>query len=166
MNCSMCENHKKLHPKKETVKFKDCGLDNVTLMGVTTYQCDSCGEKYYNFGDLENLHEQIARALTAKEESLDGKEVRFLRKYLGFSSEFFSELTDKSIETISRYENNVEGYKVPKSIDTLLRMMVDKKLQDRNYDFHNFLLKQRHKQQTTIRLKEQAGGKWKLAASG
>jgi len=45
MKCTMCENEKPLKKERITVKYKDCGLDNVTLIGVTYYKCHQCGEE-------------------------------------------------------------------------------------------------------------------------
>ena len=47
MTCSMCDNKKSLKKTKITHKYKECGLDNVTLVGVEHFRCEKCGEEYF-----------------------------------------------------------------------------------------------------------------------
>ena len=104
MKCVMCDNKKDLKEKKVKKKYKESGLDNVTLNGVSYSKCDKCGEEYYGYGDLGKLHATIARLLIIKRGVLSGKEVRFLRTYLGLSTSFFAKLTGYTVEHISRIE--------------------------------------------------------------
>lgn len=106
MKCSMCENKKTLSKSHITVKYKECGLENVTLVGVGCFKCDQCGEEYMHYGDLEKLHSVIANVLLRKSDLLTGKEIRFLRKHLGYSGAMFARLIGYSHETISRIETN------------------------------------------------------------
>jgi hypothetical protein len=66
MICVECDNEKVLRPHVITKKYKECGLDNVTLHGVEEYRCAVCGAIYYKYGNLEVLHNLIAHILLKK----------------------------------------------------------------------------------------------------
>ncbi len=163
MKCVLCENKKELKRKKITMKYKQCGLDNVTLRGVEYFKCNRCGEEYFGFGDQEKLHALIARALILKGESLKGRELRFLRTYLGFAGAVFATRLGVSKETVSRFENDKQP--ISKTFDLLVRALVATKLPDRDYDFHDWWLKQEGKNFKRIELNAEKNG-WhlKLAA--
>ncbi|MDD4976107.1 MAG: type II toxin-antitoxin system MqsA family antitoxin [Bacteriovorax sp.] len=139
MKCSMCDNDKIL--KKETIathRYKECGLENVILHGITSYKCKKCGEHYLSFGDIEQLHNMIATALTRKASVLKGKEIRFLRKHLGYSAAVFAKLVGYENEHLSRIENDKNA--VQEVFDRLVRMLVMEKLPDRKYDLQDLFL--------------------------
>lgn len=147
----MCDNKQNLKRQTTIVKYKDCGLDNVTLHGVEFFKCNSCGEIYYGFGDTEQLHRVIAGVLIQKKGLLDGKEMRFLRTCLGYSGTVFAKLTGYTQESISRMEN--EKQKIIKPFDRLVRSLVASKLPDRNYDLHDLWLKEQGKSLKQITLR-------------
>ena len=159
MKCVHCENKKILKRKTITMKYKQCGLENVTLHGVDYFKCDRCGEEYFGFGDQEKLHTLIAKALTLKKRLLDGGELRFLRTYLGLASAVFAVRLGMSKETISRFENNKQP--ITKTFDILMRALVATKLPDRDYDFHDWWLKQESKDFKRIELNAEKNG-WHL----
>ena len=159
MKCVMCDNQKPLKSKSVTMKYKECGLDNVTLHGVAIHRCNQCGEEYYGFGDLEQLHTIIARVLVFKKDLLDGKELRFLRTYLGFSSSVFAERVGIAKETLSRFENKKQP--ITKTFDLLVRALVTTKLPDHNYDSHDWWLNQQRKSFKQIELNSKDGA-WEL----
>jgi putative zinc finger/helix-turn-helix YgiT family protein len=134
----MCENEKELKTMSITYRYKDCGIDNVILHGVRESRCEECGEVYYNFGNLEVLHRLIAQHLIEKSDLLTGKEIRFLRKFLGYSSAVFSKLVGYEIEHLSRVENG--KMPVQKIFDRLVRLMVAKRWPERNYDLQDLFL--------------------------
>jgi hypothetical protein len=48
MKCSICDNDKKLTKEVlPTYKYKECGLDNVILSGLTVNRFEKCGEEYH-----------------------------------------------------------------------------------------------------------------------
>ena len=138
MFCAMCENDKELKAKRVTRKFDESGLDNITLKGVTEYKCPKCGEVYYNFGNIEQLHDLIAMLLVRKRGLLSPKEIRFLRKHMGYSSAMLAKLTGHTPESISRIENGKN--KVTDIFDHYIRAMVIQKSADRDYDLHDHIL--------------------------
>ena len=117
MLCLNCENKKALKKQVTNYKYKESGLDNVVLVDITVMKCELCGEECYNFGDLEQLHNKIAELLLKKADLLIGKEIRFLRKNLGYSGAMFAHLLGYSHETLSRIEN--ASQKVTESFDRL-----------------------------------------------
>jgi putative zinc finger/helix-turn-helix YgiT family protein len=135
MKCVMCENQKKLKSRDVTVKYKESGLDNVTIHNVQKFVCDVCGEEYLSFGDADKLHQLIAHILVRKKDLLSGKEVRFLRSYLGYSTKVFSRLSRYDASTISRIENDKQ--QVSPQFDVLIRSLVANKLPDRDYRLHD-----------------------------
>jgi putative zinc finger/helix-turn-helix YgiT family protein len=121
-----------------TRKYEEGGLDNVTLKGVQEFRCAKCGEVYYNYGNIEQLHQLIAAHLVRKKDLLTGKEIRFLRKHMGYSSTVLAKLVGQELETISRIEN--EKSKVTALFDHYVRALVIQKGHDRNYDLHDHIL--------------------------
>jgi putative zinc finger/helix-turn-helix YgiT family protein len=139
MKCAMCDNPSLLKRRSVTVKYKESGLDNVTLHGVEYFKCDRCGEEYFGYGDIEKLHQLIAGLLIQKKGLLTGKEIRFLRTYLGYSGALFAKFTGYAPESISRMENGKQD--ILKAFDRLVRSLVANKLPDRDYDLHDSWLK-------------------------
>ena len=138
MMCSMCENTNPLKTTSITYRYKDCGLDNIILNGVKESRCEQCGEVYYNFGNIDSLHKIIAGHLIQKSDTLTGREVRFLRKFLGYSSAVFAKLVGYEVEHLSRIENGKSA--VQSTFDHLVRLLVAKKFPDRQYDLHDLFL--------------------------
>ena len=138
MKCSMCTNPKDLKSSSVIHKYKECGLDNVILHGVARYHCDKCGEEYFGFHNLEKLHGLIALHLVLKGGLLTGKEIRFLRKHLGYAGNVFAKLVGYEIEHLSRIENG----KTPltSTFDRLVRMLVLEKFPDRHYKLQDLFL--------------------------
>jgi len=164
MKCHMCENTKALKKSRTTVKYKECGLDNVTLVGVEYYKCDQCGEEYFGYGNMEKLHTVIARVLLKNSELLNGKEVRFLRKTLGYSGAMFAKLIGYDAATISRIETGSQP--VTETFDRLVRFAVATKIPDRDYDLHDQILNESGTRYSRIELTSTPEGNWraKLAA--
>lgn len=141
------------------MKYKECGLDNVTLRGVDSHKCHQCGEEYLGFGDQEQLHSLIAKALTLKKGILTGKELRFLRTFLGLSGAMFAARVGVSKETVSRFENDKQP--LSKTFDVLVKSLVANKLPDRDYDFHDSWLNQQSRDIKRIELNAKKDG-WHL----
>ena len=160
MTCSMCDNTKGLKGKKVTHKYKESGLDNVTLIGVEHFRCDQCGEEYFSFGLIEELHEAIAHVLLRKKDLLTGSEVRFLRKHLGYSGTMFAKLIGYDDSTLSRLENGAQP--ITRTFDHLVRFSVASKIPDRNYDLHDLILKGEGVDASRIELTSSARGGWKF----
>lgn len=138
MYCSSCDNNRPLKATPVTRKYEEGGLDNVTLKGVKEFRCSKCGEVYFNYGNIEQLHQLIAEYLIRKKDLLTGKEIKFLRKHMGYSSSVLAKLVGQEPEHISRIEN--DKVKVVPLFDHFIRALVIQKGQDRNYDLHDHIL--------------------------
>lgn len=138
MKCSMCENTKTLATSSVTHKYKECGLDSVILHGVKVSKCENCGETYFNFGNVDKLHQLIASYLVKKSDILTGQEIRFLRKYLGYSGTVFAGLVGYEVEHLSRLENGKSP--ISETFDRLVRTLVMEKIPSRDYSLHDLFI--------------------------
>jgi putative zinc finger/helix-turn-helix YgiT family protein len=97
---------------KLTVRIGPCRYGrgvNVVLNNVEVRHCGDCGEEYRVIPNIENLHKEIASSLAKKRVPLTAGEVRFLRNYLGHSSQDFARILGVRPETITRWENPADG---------------------------------------------------------
>src|SRR5690606_8452585 len=89
--------------------YEECGLPNVTLVGVPARKCRECGCVRVRIPGIEGLHRTLALTVLRKQSRLTGAEVRFLRKYIGLSGADFARRVGAEPETISRWENDKQG---------------------------------------------------------
>jgi transcriptional regulator with XRE-family HTH domain len=101
--------------------FVESGLTNVTLHGVELLKCDKCGTLTPVLSKINKLMQVIAEALVLKPSQLTGKEIRFLRKYIGFTGERFGKKLGLTKEHVSRIEN--EKHPVGAQTDRLIRYL-------------------------------------------
>lgn len=120
MKCPECRTAMKAGP--ETYKYTESGLDNVTLVGVEVRRCPQCGEVELIIPKIDELHGVLAKAFAGKPGPLTGKEIRFLRSYLGFSGTDFAAAIGASKELVSRWENDKRP--MSKTHDRFLRLMI------------------------------------------
>jgi putative zinc finger/helix-turn-helix YgiT family protein len=98
------------------------GLPHVTIKGVEVSRCEECGETEVVIRAIESLHRVIAGALIRKRHRLAPLEIKFLRKYLGWSGSDFAQHMGTTPETVSRWENGRKP--MGSAADRLLRLMV------------------------------------------
>lgn len=137
MRCTMCESKKKLEPKIQTVKYDVSGLDNIVIEGVKVYHCDNCGERYLQYGNVEEIDAIIGDALLKKEEPLTGKEIRFLRTWKGYSGQRFAKLINSSAAHLYRIE--ADDSPANDKFDRLVRLAIMTLVTDRDYEIHDML---------------------------
>jgi transcriptional regulator with XRE-family HTH domain len=101
--------------------FVESGLTNVTLHGVELLKCDRCGSLTPVLSKINKLMQVIASALVLKPSQLTGKEIRFLRKYIGLTGEQFGGKLGLTKEHVSRIEN--EKHPVGAQTDRLIRYL-------------------------------------------
>jgi YgiT-type zinc finger domain-containing protein len=111
--------------RKENYSYTEVGLKSVTLMNVVVYHC-KCGAIAADLPAVGQLHLLIAFDLFRKKTILSGEEVRYLRKWVGYSATELAEATGYSKTIISRWEN--EKKKVAKESDRLLRLVIFAKM--------------------------------------
>lgn len=103
--------------EEETVAHLLDGLFEVTAERAV---CPECGAEYTSFNQMERMYEAIAKDLASETRRLSPQEIRWLRKYLGFSSDSLAEYLGVTRQTVSRWEN--EGG-VPVATERLLKFM-------------------------------------------
>lgn len=103
MICDSCGTQ--MNTNKEAYLYEECGLDGITLVGVEVSRCANCGNYEVAIPRIEQLHTAIARSLARKKAKLMPQEIRFLRKYLGFSGADFARTMGTTPETVSRWEH-------------------------------------------------------------
>lgn len=118
-NCLDCGSE--MHRHVEDVPF-DPSMPGVVLAGVCVYRCPRCDHYEVEIPHLEELHRAISLHLVRQSRRLQGTEVRFLRKWLGWSGQDFARHMGVSAETVSRWENEREP--IGGTSDRLLRLMV------------------------------------------
>ena len=119
MTCTVCRG--KMTSERGDVKFDASGLP-VILHGVETRVCSACGEREVVVPNIEGLHRALAELLIRKPRRLAGREVRFLRKFLGWSGVDFAAHMGVTPETASRWETDANP--IGGQADRLLRLQV------------------------------------------
>jgi len=120
MKCLVCGAEMKTG--RENFRYDASGLPGVTLVGVEVSRCPQCGEYEVAIPQIDDLHKAIAQALIRKTSPLDAAEIRYLRKYLGWSGVDFAKHMGTTPETVSRWETGKEP--IGPQADRLLRLMV------------------------------------------
>jgi len=95
----------------------------IHLRDVTIHRCPDCGEYEVEVPRVEALHRQIALQIARREGRLHPKEIRFLRKSLGWSGRDFAGHLQVQPETVSRWENGAK--RMGERSELLLRMFVE-----------------------------------------
>ena len=122
MTCHRCKTEMKAE-KIPVYHYKESGLDNVRLEGVTILKCER-GHKLVHIPHIEMLHDAIAYNTLKKPPLLTAQEFRFLRKWIGLTMNELAHELAVSRGTIHRCEKKGE---ITRPYDHLLRMLVAKK---------------------------------------
>lgn len=122
MKCAECGTL--MTSTRENYKYVESGLPYVTLEGIEIRSCPKCGEREVVIPKVEQLHRLMAMALINKKARLIPQEIRFLRKYLGWSSGDFAEHMGVTPSTVSKWERVDEPQPMGPIADRLLRMAV------------------------------------------
>ena len=122
MKCPSCDTKKPMKTVKKSVKYKDCGLDFITIDKAEVSTCTHCGEEIIHYGNLIKIHEAIKDTLLKKDTALTGKEIVFLRKQVGWDQMAFAKKLKMSLRTIQRLEASEAPVDLDK--DKYIRMVV------------------------------------------
>ena len=109
-------------------RYLESGLDDIVLGNITRYKCSKCGEEEVAIPSTDDLHKLIAFILILKPTPLMGKEVKYLRKMLGYTSEKFAEALGVTRVSISRWENS--GLEMKPDRDKHIRLFFFSKKSD------------------------------------
>jgi len=119
--CRACREGE-LEITRKNHRYTESGLSNVVLQDVEVRSCPLCGDQQVVLPRVTDLHRAIALAVVRTNARLSGEEVRFLRKYMGFSGTDFAARMGVDPSTVSRWENGHEP--IGSLADRLLRLMV------------------------------------------
>jgi putative zinc finger/helix-turn-helix YgiT family protein len=143
-------------------RYTESGLSNVTLMNIEVRHCDACGARQLVIPRIEELHRLIAQTIAKEQTRLSAEQVRFLRKWIGWSTADFALMMGVRPETVSRWEGKGTGYQMPPTAERLLRMMVANEEPTERYPINLFRLQPRLRPKPLKFIKSQ---EWKEAAS-
>ena len=126
-------------------------------------RCPKCGAVEIVIPRIEELHRALALAILRKRGRLAAPEVRFLRKYLGWSGADFAKHMGVDAATVSRWEN--EEQPMGPVADRLLRLMVVTREPVKDYSLDD-LIDAARKAARPIRLSMTIrGGRWRAAGA-
>jgi DNA-binding transcriptional regulator YiaG len=116
--------------KKETMhpheyQYRECGLDNVILVGGVTIRETPRGQVIH-IEDVEGLHRAISEVLLSERKKLSGRELRFLRHELNMTQDVLAALLGTDVQSVARWEK--ARYKVPGPADRLIRILYREKI--------------------------------------
>ena len=120
MKCTQCGST--LRVAGHTHRYVESGLSNVFLHGVEVRKCSKCGEEEVAIPNVTGLHKCLAGMIVGRKSAMTREEFRFLRQFLGRSSQDFAKLIDVSAETVSRWQSG--QHEIPRSVDLLVRVLV------------------------------------------
>lgn len=92
----------------ESYRYVESGLPNVVLENIEVRRCASCGHHELVLPRVTELYKAIARAIVTKKAPLRGAEIRYLRKYLGWSGDDFADYMEVDPSTVARWETDEE----------------------------------------------------------
>lgn len=129
MKCRNCEQTEMIE-MRENYHYRECGLDNVTIVGITVRKCPECGNIMPLIPNIEGLHDALAQAIIKQNGPLTAAEIVFLRKSLGWSGVDFARHMHCDKSQVSKWERG--AVEMSKPYDLLLREKVasGKKISD------------------------------------
>lgn len=110
-----------LQLEHQTTPYPESGLDNVQLINVPVWVCPN-GHEEFQIPAVEQLHALLTNMILRKPAPLMGKELRFLRKELGFSAKEFATRIAITPVHLSRMETGERP--IQRSMDLLIRLYV------------------------------------------
>ena len=117
-----------MNAQVENYRYLESGLKNVILKGILVFRCKECGAEVPEIVAASALHSFIGMRILFKEDRLNGDEVRFLRKLVGYSATELATLAGTSKSVVSRWENRAT---LGSQADRLIRMICfNKMIQD------------------------------------
>lgn len=137
-----------------------CANDGVAVIleGVTLLKCQDCNEESVAISQIASLNKKLAVAIAKKNNRLSAGEIRFLRKYLGWSGVDFARNFGVAPETVSRWETGAK--KMGSTSERLLRMFAINMDPVDEYPLPKEILEEESKETLRISL----GEEWRIPA--
>jgi transcriptional regulator with XRE-family HTH domain len=107
MKCNYCkiEMEKRHASDEHPYIYKQSGLNNLILTGISVYTCSACHSEAPVIPQVSRLYEVLAEGIIRQNRLLRGDEIRFLRKHAGLPAAKFARLIGVTAEHLSRVEN-------------------------------------------------------------
>ena len=107
MKCNYCniEMAKRNASDDHPYVYRQSGLDNLVLTGITVYTCPKGHPETPVIPKVLRLYEVLAENIVRQGRLLWGDEIRFLRKHAGLPAAKFARLIGVTAEHLSRVEN-------------------------------------------------------------
>jgi putative zinc finger/helix-turn-helix YgiT family protein len=109
---------------RENYRWDASGMSNVVLVDVEVRRCPACGEQAVVIPRIEELHRSLAMTIIAHPGRLPPQEIRFLRKWLGWSGQDFARHFGVTATTVSRWESVEDPSPMGSTAERLLRLSV------------------------------------------
>lgn len=110
--------------RKGGYKYTESGLDSVVLKDILVFHCPKCNAVVPEIPAVGILHRVLALKIILKRAFLTGDELRFLRKFCGYSVAEFAEIMGSSKAVVCRWETSEHGA----GTDRIVRLLVLAKL--------------------------------------
>jgi len=146
--CGVCG--EAMETRRENYKYDGSGLDNVTLAGIEVRHCPKCGNRVALIPEIDGLHKVIAMSLVEKPSRLLPKEIRFLRKWLGLSSQDMAQKIGVDRSTWSKYESVKDSQPMGRQTERLLRLMVRYEKPVESYPLEKWATEEPHAERLTL----------------
>lgn len=122
MKCLQCRTQ--MQSTRENYRWDASGMPNVVLVDVEIRRCPACGEHTVMIPRMEELNRSLAMTLIAQPGRLPPQEIRFLRKWLGWSGQDFARHFGVTATTVSRWESIDDPSPMGGTAERLLRLSV------------------------------------------
>lgn len=122
MKCPQCRTP--MQVTRENRRWSASGLPNVVLVDVEVRRCPECGEEMLAIPRIEELHRVLAMEIISRPGRLSPPEIRFLRKWLGWSGQDFAKHFGVTPKTVSHWERVDDPDPMSSTAERLLRLAV------------------------------------------
>lgn len=112
--------------KSKPYQYRECGLDNVWLVGGVEYVETPRGTGV-TIQDVEGLHKAIGNILVREKKDLNGREFRFLRHEIDLTQQNLAALLQVEVQAVGRWERNENENGVPGPAQGLIRLLYEEK---------------------------------------
>lgn len=105
--------------------YIESGLENVFIEGLEPV-IDDDGDEVIQIPFISGLHVEIARGIVARDGSIRGKELRFLRTEMGMTQADLASKVNVDGQTVGRWER--DEYAVDRTAETVIRRLAGERL--------------------------------------
>ncbi len=131
-DAKLFEHHKHREGKAEPYHYRECGLDNIWLLGGYSLEDTPDGELLF-VEDQEALHRVIGLSIINRGDPITGRELWFLRQELKLTQERLARLLNADVQAVARWEKGRS--RIPGPADRLIRYLyLDSVCQELNAD--------------------------------